>query len=243
MKQNSEEHHDDPSAHDDFGTINEDSISSGFDKAGYTAVRTTMREKSDHVDHNGEPEIKPSTSHLKPTTIHLPRQIYIQMLVLAYAVMFVTGWAILAVTSRHPIGRKSYYCDSNTSDECYSESLAKQINSRTQSFISNAQTILSAVSVLTIPLTSAVCAAAVVPWLQHSGKDISLRQLLTLADRGWTSPYVYSKLSTYSGWRRYGSAFLALSLVLHGLGNSSILSIRSDVPANLFRSRAIACHQ
>lgn len=64
-------------------------------------------------------------------------------------------------------------------------------NLRTSWYITKAQTLLATVSLLTIPLTSAVCAAAVVPWLQQSGKDITLRQVITLSDKGWTSPYIY----------------------------------------------------
>lgn len=148
----------------------------------------------------------------------LHRQGYIIYLVLFYSAMLCTAWFILVLTSRHPLGRSSYGCfDSNNYCRENSEDLALQ-NERTSRYIRNAQTLLSAVSLLTIPLTSAVCAAAVVPWLQQSGQDMSLRQIMTLSDKGWTSPYVYYRLLRPAGWRRYGSSFIALALLLHALG-------------------------
>ena len=157
---------------------------------------------------------------LKPraATTHLPRQAYIVWLVLIYAALLCTAWVILAYSSKRPFGRSSYNCY-NSENYCrWPTDVQALQNKRTLRFIADAQTILSAVSLLTIPLTSAVCAAAVVPWLQHSGLAMSVRQLMTLADKGWTSPYIYARLISPSGWKRYGSSFIALAMLLHALG-------------------------
>lgn len=153
-----------------------------------------------------------------PATQHLHRQGYVVWLVLIYAAMLITAWAILIVTSRRPIGRGSYGCfDGQSYCRFSSEQLVYQ-NAQTARYIRNAQTLLSAVSLLTIPLTSAVCAAGVIPWWQEAGRSMTLRQVITLADKGWTSPYIYYRLLAPTGWKRYGSSFIALALLLHAIG-------------------------
>ncbi len=157
------------------------------------------------------------STHSPVTAILLSRQAYILGLVAIFASMFIVAWSILCWTSRRPIGRGSYFCYGSTVCN-YSERERNKQNARTLQYVADAQTVLSAVSLLTIPLTSTVCAAAAVPWLQSSGRGMSLRQLMTLADKGWTSPYIYTKLLRPSGWKRYGSSFIALSLLLNILG-------------------------
>ena len=194
--------------------------------------------------HGGKPQpanVAPESIMSSPPTQHLHRQAYIIWLVLVYAAMLVTAWSILIVTSRHPIGRSSYGCFDSKSYCRWSSSWLASQNARTTQYINNAQTLLSAVSLLTIPLTSAVCAAAVIPWWQEAGQSMSLRQVITLADKGWTSPYIYYRLLTPSGWKRYGSSFVALALLLHAIGAalspainqmSSLVSVKVPTSAN-----------
>lgn len=82
------------------------------------------------------------------------------------------------------------------------------------------QVLQSIVGVLTIPVTSAVCSSAVVIYLQcrtdKSDPKITLRQLMVLADKGWTDVSTYFQLSTE--WTRYGTPFLAWALALHLVG-------------------------
>ncbi|MCJ1377755.1 hypothetical protein MMC17_000851 [Xylographa soralifera] len=75
-------------------------------------------------------------------------------------------------------------------------------------------------SVLVIPVTSAICSKAVVAYLQHNRRHfhLTLRQAITLADKGWTDPQLYGKLLTTSGWKRYGSSFLMTAMLLNLLG-------------------------
>ena len=149
--------------------------------------------------------------------ILLPTQKYVLGLVVAYSALFVVAWSIICWTSQRPIGRGSYYC--YDTDCHYNERERDEQNARTLRYVADAQTVLSAVSLLTIPLTSAVCAAAAVPWLQSNGQGMSLRQVMALADKGWTSPYIYARLLRPSGWKRYGSSFIALALLLNALGD------------------------
>ena len=180
-------------------------------------------EGATHEESDSQREKEAASKHEAVTGILLPRQFYIVCLVVIYSAMFITAYSILAMTSRHPIGRASYSCDSAVDYTCPTAAVRRQQNARTQTYISNAQTLMSAVALLTIPLTSTVCAAAAVPWLQRFGHGMSLRQTTALADRGWTSPYIFSRLTFPRGWRRYGSSFLAMAIILHALGTYTTL--------------------
>jgi hypothetical protein len=85
--------------------------------------------------------------------------------------------------------------------------------------------VQSIVSVLTIPLTSTVCSSAAVVFVQHNRQSfgLSIRQVMTLADKGWLDPKTYVRifpLFTSSGWKRYGSSFLLVAIVLNIFGSA-----------------------
>ena len=80
-----------------------------------------------------------------------------------------------------------------------------------------ARVIQSIVSVLTIPLTSAVCSSAAVVFIQRNGKsNLSLRQLMTFSDKTWADPATYPR--SFISWKRYGSSLLTFAILLNGLG-------------------------
>lgn len=203
----------------------------GTDSSGYSAVEqgeeagvTNSTIKQPHLVHNMNRGAHDEKKERLPVpTEHLHRQVYILWLVLAYAAMLCTAWIILAFASKRPFGRASYNCYDSSGQCQYSTALQALQNSRTQRLVADAQTLLSAVSLLTIPLTSAVCAAAAVPWMQHCGRDMSIRQTMALADKGWQSPYIYWRLLSWSGWKRYGSPFIGLALLLNAMGRPSSL--------------------
>ncbi|CAG8386465.1 unnamed protein product [Penicillium salamii] len=68
-----------------------------------------------------------------------------------------------------------------------------------------------------------VCSCAIVGFLQkrtkQSWRSLTLRQSMTLADKGWTDPVTLTKLIS-GGWKRYGSLFLVLALTLNLIGAS-----------------------
>lgn len=73
-------------------------------------------------------------------------------------------------------------------------------------------------AVLAIPVTSAVCAKAAAAYMKHaSARRLTLRQSLTLADRGWTDPLTCLRL--FAGeYKRYGTIFLLGAMILTILG-------------------------
>ena len=85
--------------------------------------------------------------------------------------------------------------------------------------------VLGAVSaVLTVPLSSAICARAAVVYTQRR-RDIKfrLRETLALADRGWWDPYILTQLFLPNGIGRYGSLFLLFCTAVCTLGMASLL--------------------
>lgn len=84
-----------------------------------------------------------------------------------------------------------------------------------------ARTLQAIVTVLTIPLTYAVCSAATVVYLQanKNGHKHTIRQMLTLADKAWTDAEGIFKIIG-GGGRRYGSLLFFFALFLTNLGTS-----------------------
>ncbi|KAL2008765.1 hypothetical protein VTN00DRAFT_6959 [Thermoascus crustaceus] len=94
---------------------------------------------------------------------------------------------------------------------------------KNETWYRTARVIQSIVVVLTIPLTSAVCSSAAVIYVQRcrhaSPSNFTIRQLMNLADKGWTDPTTYTRLLfKKGGWKCYGSGFLVLAVLLNVLG-------------------------
>ncbi|KAL9621641.1 MAG: hypothetical protein Q9160_003893 [Pyrenula sp. 1 TL-2023] len=72
-------------------------------------------------------------------------------------------------------------------------------------------------AVLSIPISSAICARATVAYTQ-SKRNLNLRQTLALADRGWWDPFILSRLVLPGGLVKYGTPFLIFAAVVCALG-------------------------
>lgn len=85
---------------------------------------------------------------------------------------------------------------------------------------------LQVLGTLSIPLTSAVCAGAVVVYCQRSSNQrqpaISMRQTLVLADKGWLDLNTWMNLFGPMGGRIY-SPLLILSMLFCALGKKNML--------------------
>jgi hypothetical protein len=77
----------------------------------------------------------------------------------------------------------------------------------------------SIVSVLTVPLTTAVCSAAAVVFIQRPQAGLTVRKVMALADGGWTNPRTHIQLfMTRRGWSRFGSSLLIVAIIIIFLG-------------------------
>ncbi|KAJ5543217.1 hypothetical protein N7461_009220 [Penicillium sp. DV-2018c] len=146
-----------------------------------------------------------------------------------------SSWTILCILSFRPLTTKSYELPTNTSGTRFDYAAAYATNEK---WYQTARVIQSITGILTIPLTSALCSAAAVVFVQRHGKDsnITMRQLLALADKGWTDTSLYWQLvrNPKIAWKRYFSSFLVIAIVLHILG-----ALVSPLQALLLSTKAI----
>ncbi|KAJ5355679.1 hypothetical protein N7517_010288 [Penicillium concentricum] len=182
---------------------------------------------------NQQRPLEPIPQILPSATLH--RSGYILLLVLLYIFLAVFSWVVTCYLSFRPITTQHYdfwVKDSDSpSDEfkygqgssgwTYADVMA--LYQRNERWYRASRVMQSIVSVMTIPLTSAVCSSAAVIFLQRRqpSEGLSLRQAVTLADKGWSDIFTYIKTfsSGTNGLKRYGSSFLFLAMFANLLGS------------------------
>lgn len=167
-------------------------------------------------------ELKPPNS-----SVPLQRSVYIVFLVLLYAAAALYAWVIICILTHRPIDGKAYGEDIwqhalPHGDHTVTEYLAL-LFAKSERYLRAARIVQSLVSVLTIPLTSAVCSQAAVVYIQRKrGNNVpTLRQSMALADKGWTDIALLRKLF-FGGWSQHKSSLLLFAVVLHLLGQSIV---------------------
>jgi hypothetical protein len=145
----------------------------------------------------------------------LPRSSYIVWMVFIYASLALTAWILICLLTFKPLTAKRYGFDTRERD--ISRLQARFIKS--EGIYRAARTVQAVVGVLTIPLTSAVCSAAAVVFAQtkRQQRKLTLRQTMTLADKGWTDPTTIAKLLSGRG-KKFSSSLLICALLLNLLG-------------------------
>ncbi|EOA84807.1 hypothetical protein ACJQWK_07108 [Exserohilum turcicum] len=153
---------------------------------------------------------KPRASEV-PTLRYRHRALWILAF---YVPLLVVPWALTCVLTYHPVGLPSYV-----------QTVFTQSNLSTQRRVVDVLAVLnSVVSIVTIPLISALLAQAAVVFTQRRGKtqSVSVRQTFALADAGWSNPSILLESwppwkthaagnATQSGWSGSGSGFLWLA--------------------------------
>lgn len=160
----------------------------------------------------------------KPS-VPLRRTVYPVFLVLLYSGAALYAWVIICILTHRPIDGTGYGADqlySHRPRQHLGLSLTEDLNQffdKSERYLRAARVVQSLVSVVTIPLTSAVCSQAAVVYIQRKRwrNGPTLRQSMALADKGWTDIDLIRKL-ILGGWKKYSSALLLLGLFLHLLG-------------------------
>lgn len=142
-------------------------------------------------------------------------------LVSMFAAVTIFAWTITCVLSYKPIQFGTYYDKTGKYNR-------KQYDGNDR-WRRLSRVLMSLLSNVSIPLTSAICARAVAVYCQCCSKlrkpNLTMRQMLALADKGWTDTMVLSGLVIPYANRRMGSPLLILSALLCGLGRmNSFLS-------------------
>ncbi|KAL1966191.1 hypothetical protein VTN77DRAFT_4743 [Rasamsonia byssochlamydoides] len=159
-----------------------------------------------------------------PSSARLHRSAFILIPTILYVGLALYAWVVICVLSFHPITTKSYSVRADDYGEGYDVAPGYDDNmspfyARNERYYRSARVIQSIVSVVTIPMISAVCASAAVVFVQNQQDAFGLRmrQVMALADRSWMDPAMYFLL-IFGGWKRYGSVLLLVAIVLHVVG-------------------------
>lgn len=130
-------------------------------------------------------------------SVALRKSGYIIWMVLIYAILALTAWILICLLTFKPLTTEYYGFDTRQRglykirgvDGWFAwiqEPHTQYVKS--EEIYRIARTMQAVVSVLTIPLTSSVCSAAAVIFTQLGSRDrkLTMRQMMTLADKGWT---------------------------------------------------------
>lgn len=140
-------------------------------------------------------------------------------LMILYAIIAILSWGITCVLCYRPVGIPNYF------DQIGNYSRAQyEMNDRWRKAASFGASITAAVG---IPVTSAICAKAAAVYCQRrsdvKAPPLTLRQMLALADKGWSDSAVLWDVLRPSTSRRTRSPLLLLSAVLVGIGKFEIV--------------------
>lgn len=182
-------------------------------------------EKSEKTESHDFPRESQELRNTNPPSAKLHRSGYILCLVVLYVGLAIFAWVVTCYLTFRPITTSHY--DLRAGDNSnYNPSESSDPNplfTRNERWYHAARIIQSIVTVSTIPLTSAVCSSAAVVFIQQrSTKGISMRQVMTPADKGWTDLSIYAKTLAFfadDGWKHFGSSFLLLAILVNLLGS------------------------
>lgn len=173
---------------------------------------------------NNEDQTENKAKNTPATRLH--RSAFVAVgLVALYAALVLFSWIVICKLTYRPITANHYgVWISKKKVDGYGWTKAETMLARykqNERWYQAARVAQAIAGVLTIPLTSAVCSSAAVVYLQYSrdGRPptLSLRKMMTLADRGWTDIATYCRLLR-GKYPRYGSTFLIWAVLLHILG-------------------------
>lgn len=174
------------------------------------------------IEHSPPPVVEFST---EPNAF-LPRPSYILWIVALYSCLATTAWVFICVLVYRPLTAPSYssdYLDKTDGNQwlSYQHGNIASLYNINERFFRAARVLQSISSGLAIPITSATCSRAAVAFVQRNSRRtrLTMRQTVTLADKGWTSLEIWFRLMKPEGWKRYGSPFLMLAILLNALGS------------------------
>ncbi|MCJ1438612.1 hypothetical protein MMC27_008002 [Xylographa pallens] len=197
----------------------------------YVPDDSSFDERRDHLWQDNHPEqellplreIPPSSGYSKGPPIsqksdadagELPKHVLALWLIVLYALIAILSWTITCVLCYQPIGIPTYFDQvGNYSGSQYERSDRWRI----------AATLgTSVIGAISIPVTSAICAKAAAVYCQRrsdvKAPPLTLRQMLALADKGWSDSAVIRDVLRPSTSRQIRSPLLMFAAVLVGIG-------------------------
>lgn len=218
-----EEVHNDTNKPSSPGT--QDRTSRNNQEQNYLLSREERPNPSDAVSQNDEIKplapnatIRACCSNIKPEPSG-----YIIRLMWIYTSVAAASWLLICLMTSHPLTVGQYTFDYREPGrhKGYRAETLDRIYVQIERVYTIARTMQSVVGLVTIPLTSAVCSAAAASFAQSNSKkrELTMRQLLTLADKGWSDPTIIGKVMIGKG-AKISSSFLVAAILLTTFGES-----------------------
>ncbi|PGH13598.1 hypothetical protein AJ79_03591 [Helicocarpus griseus UAMH5409] len=204
----------------------------GFDSSndgGHGHVKDLSRSQTYHILMEGDALQSISSGPRKRPLVSL-------YLIFPYSILLLLSWVITVILSIKPLNaaywdttytaphiRPCHYSDGNWAIgfACLGNSnLLKQSELAVNDRWRQAMRLIGALmAVLSIPISSAICARAAVAYLQNKkSSTFKLSEAITLADRGWWDPIVASALLHPRHRHLHSSKFLLIATSVCALG-------------------------
>ncbi|KAK2763568.1 hypothetical protein CKAH01_15960 [Colletotrichum kahawae] len=139
-------------------------------------------------------------------------------LVAGYATLSIFAWVttcVMTYRSLWPLKfTKQYVMDYQSESYGGNIILIRETVEKNRDWYQRIRVLQSVIAVLTLPLTTSVMSAAAVIYVQRSSHDLSLRQLIALADKSWTD--VIAIMTVPGG--RHKTPFLIVAIAVYILG-------------------------
>jgi hypothetical protein len=131
------------------------------------------------------------TAH-EPVIRYLHSSLWPLIILAVYTALNLFAWIVFCIASTRLAGTRQDYMDTSA----YSGD-PKRLVTRHENFVKAAQIVQAITALLTIPVTSAICSMALVAFIQTDNlrTKLNLRQTMALADQGWISPRIWTRLS------------------------------------------------
>ncbi|KAL4955506.1 hypothetical protein BDW69DRAFT_160697 [Aspergillus filifer] len=172
---------------------------------------TRSRASSMTAVHSVKTPDSPAPSH----AFEIRRSYYGLLLAIVYAAFALPSWIITCWVSYRPVGGNNYR-QTHSATGYYGYADEKHaLYTKSERWFYAARVLQAITTIATLPLTSGICAAAAVIYMQRS-RNLTLRQVMALADREWLPFGGNGRLIL--GGKKFGSWFLLFAFVLNLLG-------------------------
>lgn len=171
----------------------------------------------------------------RPPTVQLRRSSSALYLVILYSLISLLSWAAIVYLSFKPMVGRTYGPWKGEKLEeselgayraadgrMYYDAVRPVYNiDGNEEWYRAARVLQAIVAVTSLPIATFACSNAAAVVAQRRTKngqgELSLRKVMTYADRGWFNPFTFLRMLTPSGWRKYGSIFLVVAIVVHDM--------------------------
>ncbi|KAL4874277.1 hypothetical protein BJY04DRAFT_212206 [Aspergillus karnatakaensis] len=144
------------------------------------------------------------------------RSVFALLLALFYSGLVIAPWVITCRIADRPITPGGRYGPEDDSQHYHIANGTHSSYINDERWYHAARVIQTIASVLTLPVTSSICASAAVIFMQRQQR-LTMPQLMTLADRGWMDRATYRRILSLQ-WPHYGSSLLLIGLFATVLG-------------------------